>query len=73
MSGEVAILDYQRCQPAECENGICTAAEACARNLLKQEMPYELPKPPLSLCPGCFDCVEACPYKAVQIMRVIHY
>ena len=73
MSGKAALVDYNRCQPNECANGVCAAVEACARNLLKQEMPYERPMPSPSICPGCADCVRACPLNAVQITRVIHY
>jgi ferredoxin len=51
-----------------CENGICTAAGACPRKLIKQEDPYDIPMTDPSLCKGCGDCAKACPAKAIMIM-----
>ena len=53
----------------ECDSGICAAALACSHKLLKQEAPYEIPMPDPSLCQGCGDCVQACPLKAMQIVK----
>ena len=67
MAGKMALVDYNKCTPGECEEGRCLAAAACERKLLVQESKYEAPMPNPSLCRGCGDCVRACPLKAVQI------
>ena len=69
MPSKVALVIFNKCQPEECEEGICTAALACPRKLLKQEVPYEIPMPEPSICQGCGDCVRACPLKAIKIAR----
>jgi len=70
MASKIALVNYNKCRPARCDNGICTAALACPRNLLRQENPYEVPMPDPSICRGCGDCIRACPLKAVEISRV---
>ena len=45
MPKQVAIINYQICEPALCENGICKAVMVCPRKLLKQEEPFEMPDP----------------------------
>lgn len=69
MAGKLALVDYNKCRPGDCEDGICLAARACERKLLIQEASYEAPMPNPSLCRGCSDCVRACPLKAVQISK----
>ncbi len=63
------ILNYQACDPAYCEDGICAAALVCERKVLKQEKPGELPDISPSLCLGCIDCIPACPREALQLMK----
>ena len=70
MPGKMALVNYRKCRPAECDNGICTAALACSHKLLRQENPYETPMPDPSICRGCGDCVRACPLQAVEIAKV---
>ncbi|MFC1954338.1 4Fe-4S binding protein [Chloroflexota bacterium] len=67
MPGKIALVDFNKCRPEECENGICKAAQACERNLLKQEAAFESPMTDPSICRACGDCVRACPLKAVLI------
>ncbi len=69
MPGKMALVNYNRCLPAQCDSGICAAALACPHRLLKQEALYEAPMPDPALCRGCGDCVRACPRQAVMIMR----
>jgi translation initiation factor RLI1 len=67
MAGKLALVDYSKCDPERCENGVCAAALACPRKLLGQEAPYEAPMTDPSLCLGCGDCVQSCPLKAIEV------
>lgn len=62
-------LDYERCDPESCENGICAAAQVCEKKVLRQEAPGEMPDLYPSLCRGCVDCISACPRDAIRLMR----
>jgi len=70
MPSKIALVDFGKCDPKKCENGVCLAAKACKRKLLRQEAPYEPPMPDPSLCKACGDCVLACPAKAIQIINM---
>ena len=70
MPAKIALVDFNRCHPEKCDRGVCAAAAACTRKLLRQEAPYEIPMPDPSLCRGCADCVRACPQKAIKIARM---
>jgi len=65
----MALIDYNKCRPGDCEDGICPAARGCEKKLLIQEAAYEPPMPDPSLCKGCGDCVRACPLGAVEVIR----
>lgn len=67
MPSKMAMIDFNKCRPELCEDGICKAALACERKLLTQEAPYEIPMTDPFLCRGCADCVRACPEKAILI------
>ncbi|MFC2014772.1 4Fe-4S binding protein [Chloroflexota bacterium] len=67
MPGKIAMVDFNKCQPEKCENGICKAAQACERKLLTQDTAFEAPMTNPSICRACGDCVRACPMKAIQI------
>lgn len=67
MPGKVVLVDFNKCQPDKCENGICKAAQVCQFKLLKQEKSYEIPMADPFICRGCGDCVRACPWKAIII------
>jgi translation initiation factor RLI1 len=69
MPSKMALVDFNKCRPAECEDGICQAALACERKLLTQDASYEIPMPDPFLCKGCADCVRACPLDAIRISR----
>ena len=66
----MALVDFGKCHPERCNDGICAAAEACPRKLLRQEQPGEIPMTDPALCRACGDCVRACPMKAIGIVTV---
>jgi translation initiation factor RLI1 len=68
MPSKIALVIYDKCQPDKCPAGICLAAKACPRKVLKQESPYETPVPSPSICGACNDCLRACPQNAIQIV-----
>jgi NAD-dependent dihydropyrimidine dehydrogenase PreA subunit len=62
------VLDYSRCDPSRCEDGVCAAAKLCKRKVLKQEKPGEMPDLHPNMCLGCTECLGACPQKAIRLM-----
>lgn len=67
MPKAMAVVDYQKCRPEQCDRGICAAVPVCPTKTLKQEAPYEVPYP-LGLCRGCSQCALACPLKAIRMV-----
>jgi translation initiation factor RLI1 len=67
MTRKIALVDYNRCRPEACDNGICATAQACKLKLLHQDAPYTAPLPDPFSCRTCGDCVRACPLKAIQL------
>ncbi|MFC1978977.1 hypothetical protein ACFLVP_03215 [Chloroflexota bacterium] len=67
MPSKIAMVDFNKCQPDKCTDGVCTAARACEKKLMKQLEPYETPMTQGSMCKACSDCVKACPFDAVTI------
>jgi ATP-binding cassette subfamily E protein 1 len=63
------VLDYQRCEPGSCQDGICAAARVCKKKVLRQEKAGEMPDFYPNMCLGCSDCLSACPRGAIQMMR----
>lgn len=68
MPKRMVIVDYHKCRPEHCENGICAAALACPLKLVKQEAPYETPMLTPSPCRDCAKCVRACPLRAIDLI-----
>ena len=69
MPSKMALVDYYKCKPGNCKDGVCLAVIACEKRLLIQEAPYEPPMPDPFLCKGCGDCERACPNGAIKVMR----
>ena len=70
MPSKMALVNYNKCHPEKCDGGVCAAALACSRKLMRQESPYDIPMTDPSICQGCGDCVRACPLKAIEIVRI---
>lgn len=67
MPTKTAVINYQKCKPGNCKDGLCAAVLVCERKVIKQEAPYEKPDPPM-LCVGCAACVAACQNKAIILI-----
>ena len=68
-----ATVDYNICSPKTCnsDHGICLAAQACKHKVIKQiDGVFEEPMIFQDLCMGCWDCIDACPLKAVSVMNI---
>lgn len=68
-----AAVDYDICSPKTCnpDEGICMAARACKHKVIKQiDGPFEDPMVFQDMCMGCWDCIDACPLKAVSARHV---
>ena len=68
-----ALVDYVLCNHETCNlaEGRSASAGACTHKVLKQlDGPYEQPMIFQDMCMGCWDCIEACPLKAVFIKNV---
>lgn len=70
MPGKTALVNFNKCRPDRCEDGVCQASLACRYKLLKQEKSYDIPMTDPFICRGCGDCVLACPCKAIEIARM---
>ena len=62
------MVDYGKCQPENCEEGICLAMSVCPKGVLSQEVPHEMPDLNPDVCVGCGICAQACPFQAIQVM-----
>ena len=69
MPDKIAIVDFNKCHPEECGDGVCLASLACPHKLIKQEAPYETPMFHPSTCQGCSECAKAYPLEAIRIVR----
>jgi translation initiation factor RLI1 len=68
-----AAVNYDICNPNTCdpEEGRCASATACTHKVMKQiDGFFEQPMIFQDMCMGCWDCIEACPLKAVYAMHV---
>jgi translation initiation factor RLI1 len=66
---KTALVQFDKCEPCKCKDGVCAAMLVCNHKLIKQERPGEIPMFSPSSCTGCGDCARACPQKAVQIYK----
>jgi len=67
MPSKMAMVNFAKCQPEKCRDGICAAALACTKKILIQEKLGEAPMTNPAACRACADCVRACPAKAISI------
>lgn len=63
------VLDYSKCDPTYCDQGICAASRVCKKKVLRQESPGEMPDFFPNMCLGCSDCLSECPRGALQMMK----
>ncbi|MEA3351204.1 MAG: 4Fe-4S binding protein [Chloroflexota bacterium] len=68
MPKKTVVVDYQACEPEQCEHGICHAALLCEKKVLTQEAAYEMPDTKASMCLSCSACIQACPQNAVRLI-----
>jgi ferredoxin len=69
MPKKVPAVDYGKCSPEECSDGICAAALECEHGSLFQESPFEQPEiNPAKWCHSCAKCVRVCPREAIRMM-----
>ena len=68
MPKKTVAVDYQSCDPKQCENGVCKAVLECERKVITQEAPYEMPDTKSSMCLSCALCVLVCPKDAIRVM-----
>jgi len=63
----LAVIDYERCDPGKCNDGICIVVKACPASAIEQEAPYE---PPFIRggCYACNKCIEKCPLDAIVLV-----
>lgn len=69
MPKRAILLNYQLCNPQNCEEGVCRAALMCKRRVLCQPQPYEVPELNAEMCLGCAICTTVCNSKALQVLR----
>jgi translation initiation factor RLI1 len=71
MTRKMALLDYSRCLPSECDDGgVCRVVDVCPSKLIKQEEPGLPPMTEPSACRACGECVRACPLDAIRIVSM---
>lgn len=69
MPRKTVAINYQACEPKQCEQGICRAVAVCEKKLIKQHEPYDLPEvKAASLCLSCGDCAAICREEAIRII-----
>lgn len=67
------MVDYGKCNPKECDpdKGVCAAVAACTHKVLKQiDGVFESPMVFQDMCMGCWDCIEACPFEAIEMKHI---
>jgi translation initiation factor RLI1 len=68
MPNTLVSLDYSKCRPDLCNNGICIAVAECQLKVIGQEEKFDFPMANPSLCKGCAKCTAACPYGAISLI-----
>ena len=70
MAIKTALLDFNKCHPERCPEGVCPAVALCPSKLLRQEAPFSIPMPEPFGCRACGECVRACPERAISIVSM---
>ncbi|MCX8061872.1 MAG: hypothetical protein N3D16_04770 [Anaerolineales bacterium] len=68
MPKAIVSLNYQLCDPNQCDQGVCRAVALCRRKVLHQEKPFEPPQLNSELCLGCAVCTTACSVHALMVL-----
>jgi ferredoxin len=61
-------IDYNKCNPKRCGQGVCAALLECPIKLIKQIEPYDYPYPVAGFCQECGKCTEACLLEAISML-----
>jgi len=61
-------IDYKKCDPKRCDQGVCAALVACPTKLIKQIERCDYPYPVAGFCQECGKCSEACLLKAISML-----
>lgn len=69
----MAVIDFEKCHPAECGNFLCI--RVCPVNRMGKQCIVEnelthLPNISETLCTGCGICVHKCPFGAITILNL---
>ncbi len=69
MPKRMVVLNYQKCDPQFCQDGVCQAALLCKRKVLSQIAPHETPELNSEMCLGCAVCTTACAGQALEVLQ----
>ena len=61
-------IDYKRCDPKRCDQGVCVAFLDCPTKLIRQIELYDYPYPVAGFCQECGKCSEACLLRAISML-----
>jgi translation initiation factor RLI1 len=68
MPKKVALVDFRKCRPQACADGVCVAVRLCPSRLIQQEEPFSVPMTEPFACRACGECTRACPQQAINIV-----
>ena len=63
----LAVIDYKKCDPKNCDSGKCIAVDVCPVHALEQESSFDMPYVKGG-CYACNKCINVCPLKAIQVV-----
>ncbi len=62
---KTALVEIEKCDPDQCELGVCAARKACPVKAVVQFDRGDSPQVDSSLCRGCGKCLLQCPTRAI--------